>query len=52
MAATVEKQLENIITAQERAEKSIAYVFAIKMDVQHIEGTRYKFRLSEQEPER
>ena len=52
MAAPTQQEIDRLINAVDRAQKDSDYVDAIKMDVQNIDGTRYRFRLSEAEPER
>ena len=52
MSAPTEKEIEKLINAKDRAEKDSNYTDSIKMDVQQITGTRYKFRFSEAQPER
>ena len=47
-----EQELQRLLAAKDRAEKGSDYADAIKFDVQQIEGTRYRFRFSEEEPER
>ena len=54
MSAEVDQQREivRIMAAADRDKRDSDYADAIKFDVQNIEGTRYRFRLSEAEPER
>ena len=52
MAAADQREITRLLNAIDRCEKDSDYADAIKFDVQNIEGTRYRFRLSEAEPER
>jgi len=52
MAAADQREITRLLAAIERDQKDSDYADAIKFDVQNIEGTRYRFRLSEAEPER
>lgn len=45
-------EITRMITDQERCLTDTAYADAVIMEAQQIEGTRYKFRLTEQRPER
>lgn len=47
MAAPTQEEVNNLLHAKDRAERAIVFADSVKMDVQNIEGTRYKFRLSE-----
>ena len=47
MASPTLDEIEQLVMAKERAEKAVAFEGSIKMDVQNIEGTRYKFRFNE-----
>lgn len=47
MSAPTQEEVNNLIHAKERAENAIAFADSVKMDVQNIEGTRYKFRFNE-----
>ena len=49
---TQQQQIERLLNAIDRCQRDIAYVSAIKFDAQQIDGTRYRIRLSETEPER
>lgn len=49
---TQQQQIERLLNAIDRCQRDIAYVSVIKFDAQQIEGTRYRIRLSEAEPER
>ena len=48
MPAT-ESQVNKVVYTKEIAEKESKKIEAIKLDAQQIEGTRYKFRISEAE---
>jgi len=52
MAAPTQQEVTRLLNAIDRDQKDSDYADAIKFDVQNIEGTRYRFRLSEAEPER
>ena len=47
MAAPTEEDVNRIVRTTEQAKQNTAFVASLKMDAQQIEGTRYKFRLSE-----
>lgn len=44
-------EITRMIHDKKRCQVDIGFMDAIKMDVSQIEGTRYKFRLSEERPE-
>ena len=48
MAEPTQAEVERIIVAVDRATKESDFAESVKMDTQQIEGTRYKFRLSEE----
>jgi hypothetical protein len=52
MSAPTQQEIERLLAAQDRATRESDYADTIKMDYQQIEGTRYKFRLSETPAER
>ena len=52
MSAPTEQDVTKLLEAEERAKRDSDYADSIKMDVQLITGTRYKFRFSETQPER
>ena len=47
MAAPTQQEVTQIVEVTDRLTKDVGYSDSIKMDVQQIEGTRYKFRFSE-----
>lgn len=52
MAEPTIQEVTRLVNAIERDTRDVAYAAAIKFDVQEIEGTRYRIRLSEEEPQR
>ena len=52
MAEPTQQEVTMLLSAVDRDTKDSNYADAVKFDVQNIEGTRYRFRLSEHEPER
>lgn len=52
MSAPTQQEVTRLIVAEDRATKDSDYADTVHMDVQQIEGTRYRFRLSETPPER
>lgn len=52
MSAPTQQEITRLVGAIERDQKDSDYADSIKFDVQNVEGTRYRFRLSESEPER
>ena len=49
MASPTEQDIIDVVASKQRAERDIEYANSIKLDTQQIEGTRYKFRMSEAE---
>lgn len=52
MSAPTQQEITRLLNAIDRDQRDSDYADAIKFDAQQIEGTRYRFRLSEAEPER
>lgn len=52
MAEPTQEEVNDLLHAKEQAEWAVAYMDAMVMGVQQIEGTRYKYRFNEAEPER
>lgn len=51
MAAPTAGEIDKVIYTKELAKSESVKIEAIKLDAQQIEGTRYKFRISEAESE-
>ena len=52
MSAPTQQEITRLLNAIDRDQRDSDYADAIKFDAQQIEGTRYRIRLSEAEPER
>ena len=52
MSAPTQQEITRLLTAIDRDQRDSDYADAIKFDAQQIDGTRYRIRLSESEPER
>lgn len=48
MAAPTQQEVTAVIVANDRAEAAADFVDSIKLDTQQIEGTRYRFRMTEE----